>query len=157
MNGKAFKLNTRNGQSMSQSGGSGGETNELLQTQREVTVNEVFKMVRDASSQETARALQDSESPIAQDQKHMILGLVQKGWTKNEIVAENQRVWGQDVLILSNELDDNRSGFVRYGLPMVTGMLFLSPFLIRQVKVSQLSRMNKSHMKDELLRKIRKN
>lgn len=57
-------------------------------------------MVRDARSRENARALQDSESNIAIDMKRMITCLARKGWTKNEIVGEMQRVWGQDVLIL---------------------------------------------------------
>ena len=45
-------------------------------------------MIRDARSEENARALQDSESHIAQEMKSMITGLSQKGWDKNEIVAE---------------------------------------------------------------------
>jgi hypothetical protein len=51
-------------------------------------------MIRDARSEENARALQDSESNTAIEQKRMINGLVKKGWSKNMVVAEVQRVWG---------------------------------------------------------------
>ena len=39
----------------------------------------------------------------------MIKTLIKKGWTKNEIVYELQRVFGNDVLILPKKLDDERS------------------------------------------------
>ena len=45
-------------------------------------------MIRDASSEENARALQDSETNVAIEQKKMITGLAKKNWTKNEIVGE---------------------------------------------------------------------
>ena len=72
------------------------------------TVNDVYGMVRDARSEENARALQDSESNIAIIQKRMINRLARKGWSKNEIVAEQQRIFGQDLLILPQNLDDTR-------------------------------------------------
>ena len=61
----------------------------------------------------------------------MILALVQRGWNKTEIVHENQRVWGQDVLILPQEVDDNRSNFVRFGIPVISLLAMASPIFIR--------------------------
>eukprot|EP00350_Pseudokeronopsis_sp_OXSARD2_P002036 CAMPEP_0170555198 /NCGR_PEP_ID=MMETSP0211-20121228/13091_1 /TAXON_ID=311385 /ORGANISM="Pseudokeronopsis sp., Strain OXSARD2" /LENGTH=132 /DNA_ID=CAMNT_0010864863 /DNA_START=64 /DNA_END=462 /DNA_ORIENTATION=+ len=69
---------------------------------------EVYEMIRDASSSETARAIQDSESNVAKEQKRMINTLIGKGWSKNEVVYEIQRVYGNDVLILQDKLTDDR-------------------------------------------------
>ena len=59
----------------------------LLQNQ-ETIINEVFEAVRDASSTENARAIQDSESNVAQEMKRLVKTLAKKGWPKNEIVYE---------------------------------------------------------------------
>ena len=88
-------------------------------------------MIRDARSEENARALQDSESNTAIEQKRMINGLVKKGWSKNEVVAEVQRVWGQDVVILPNMLDDNRGPMAKYGINMILGFMIMTPFAFR--------------------------
>ena len=48
----------------------------------------MYEIIRDASSDETPRAIQDSETEVALAQKRMILGLSAKGWRKNDIVAE---------------------------------------------------------------------
>mgnify|MGYP000666139446 CR=1 FL=1 len=88
-------------------------------------------MIRDARSEENARALQDSESNTAIEQKRMINGLVKKGWSKNEVVSEVQRVWGQDVVILPNMLDDNRGHMAKYGIKMVFGFMMMTPFVFR--------------------------
>ena len=50
---------------------------------KEKTINETFEAIRDASSTETARAIQDSEGLVARDQKKMIKILADKGWSKN--------------------------------------------------------------------------
>jgi hypothetical protein len=39
----------------------------------------------------------------------MIQTLVNKGWSKNEVIYEMQRVFGNDVLILAYKLDDDRT------------------------------------------------
>ena len=51
-------------------------------------------MIRDAAAEENARAIQDSESQYAMEQKTMIDILARKGWSKNEIAYEMQRVYG---------------------------------------------------------------
>ena len=71
----------------------------LAQSQQNI-INEVFECIRDASATENTRAIQDSESLVAQEQKKMIKTLVKKGWSKNEIIYEVQRIYGNDVLIL---------------------------------------------------------
>ena len=61
----------------------------------------------------------------------MIIGLSQKGWTKNEIVAEIQRVWGQDTLILNNMLYDDRPYSVKFGLPLFLSFAIFFPLMVR--------------------------
>ena len=65
----------------------------------------------------------------------MINGLVKKGWSKNEVVAEVQRVWGQDVVILPNMLDDNRSAMAKYGIKMIFGCMCMTPFVFRFLRM----------------------
>ena len=48
----------------------------------------------------------------------MIKILIAQGWSKNEIIYEMQRVFGNDILILPKKLDDNRS-FLHKTLPYV--------------------------------------
>ena len=108
---------------------------ELASANQTNIINEVFQMIRDARSEENARALQDSESNTAIEQKRMINGLVRKGWSKNEVVSEIQRVWGQDVVILPNMLDDNRGHMAKYGIKMVIGFMMMTPFVFRFFKM----------------------
>ena len=49
----------------------------------------------------------------------MIKILIAQGWSKNEIIYEMQRVFGQDVLIYPKKLDDHRSFFSKV-LPLAT-------------------------------------
>ena len=91
----------------------------LKQTQSEMIWNEVLECIRDASSTENTRAIQDSESLVAKEQKNMIKILIAQGWSKNEIIYEMQRVFGQDVLIYPKKLDDHRS-FLSKVLPLAT-------------------------------------
>ena len=88
-------------------------------------INAVYQMIRDASSEENARAIQDSESNVALDQKRLINGLIKKGWSKNEICFEVQRVWGHDVLILPELLDDTRSLPNRLFVPGIVSLMFM--------------------------------
>ena len=64
----------------------------------------------------------------------MINGLVKKGWNKNEIISETQRVWGQDVVILPQMIDDDRSIASKYGLKMFTGMVLMTPLAMRFIR-----------------------
>ena len=62
--------------------------------------------------------------------KKIVKNLVKKGWSKNEIIYEIQRVYGNDVLIQKFKLNDERGFVGKYGLPMtmmasLTLMLFL--------------------------------
>ena len=59
----------------------------------------------------------------------MIKTLVKKGWSKNEVVYEMQRVFGNDVLILKHKLNDERGPFGKVGIPLfimgsLSAMLF---------------------------------
>ena len=59
----------------------------------------------------------------------MIKILVGQGWSKNEIIYEMQRIFGNDILIMTSSLDDER-GFLARTIPMLTfgtlaGLLFL--------------------------------
>ena len=84
-----------------------------INQQREAIVFSVYECIRDASSTENIRAIQDSEGQVSQEQKRMVKMLVAQGWSKNEIIYEIQRVFGNDVLILTNKLDDERGLFGR--------------------------------------------
>ena len=66
----------------------------------------------------------------------MINGLVRKGWSKNEIVAEVQRVWGQDVLILPHMLDDERTFALKYGPKLFMFTVLFTPFALRMMRSS---------------------
>ena len=53
----------------------------------------------------------------------MVKVLVSQGWSKNEIIYEMQRVFGNDVLILPKNLDDER-GLIERLLPVaLTGVM----------------------------------
>ena len=116
-------------------------------------------MVRDARSDENARAIQDSESNVAIMQKRMIECLAHKGWSKNEILGEVQRVWGQDVIILPEMIDDTRSTFVKFGLPMLLGACVAAPVLARRMRIASSYRVNssviKQSSKEEIFRKLK--
>ena len=102
-------------------------------------ISDVFMMIRDARSEENARAIQDSESNTAIEMKRFIRCLVAKDYSKNRIVYEVQKVWGTDVLILPKELEDNRPRILKYGLPifsMVSIMIPLTMVFLRRARVS---------------------
>ena len=104
-------------------------------TQNELIWNEVLECIRDAASMESTRAIQDSEGLIAKEQKNMIKILISEGWSKNEIIYEMQRIFGQDVLIYPNKLDDNRS-FMHRALPLATFAITIgSAFIFRRMQL----------------------
>jgi len=95
---------------------------------REKAVNECYQYIRDASSTENVRAIQDSESPVAIEQKMVFKSLAAQGWSKNEIVYEVQRIYGNDVLIEAGMLTDERS-FLGKTIPIVLPAIFLASLL----------------------------
>lgn len=104
------------------------DTEKLLSSSKESIVNDVFEAIRDAGSTENARAIQDSETLIAQEQKKLIKTLAKKGWSKNEIIYEVQRIYGNDVLIITRKLDDERGLIAVNKNPLM--MLGLSGLLL---------------------------
>ena len=61
----------------------------------------------------------------------MIKTLVKKGWSKNEVIYEMQRIYGNDILILKHRLDDERGFFGRFGVPLFLGTSVLSIIFFR--------------------------
>ena len=101
----------------------------MLTQKREAIINSCYECLRDAASTENIRAIQDSEGQTSIEQKRMIKILVGQGWSKNEIIYEMQRIFGNDILIMTSSLDDER-GFLARTIPMLTfgtlaGLLFL--------------------------------
>ena len=104
----------------------------------------------------------------------MIKILTNQGWTKNEIIYEMQRVFGNDVLILVKSLDDER-GMAERLLPfcfagLTVGMMILNykargPQIIAQAAsmskpIKKVRKVKKSTIvddldRDELKRKLR--
>ena len=81
--------------------------------------------------------MQDSESPTALDQKKCIKSLVQQGWSKNEIIYEQQRLFGTDILIMPEILKDERTiaaKTAQIGLPLLgLGLMFLTRGKMRNI------------------------
>lgn len=128
----------------------------MLTQSQEGIINEVFECIRDATSTENTRAIQDSETQVAQEQKKIIKTLVKKGWSKNEIVYEVQRIYGNDVLILKHKLDDTRGIIGQYGVPL-TMMMSLTAFLFfrrRRTLFKVVPKVNAESEKEEILRKL---
>ena len=103
---------------------------QLSNQKKEIIINQVYECIRDAASTENIRAIQDSEGPTSIEQKRMVKILVKQGWSKNEIIYEIQRVFGNDVLILTKNLDDERNMFEKI-LPFAVtgfslGLLFMN-------------------------------
>ena len=94
----------------------------------------------------------------------MIKILVAQGWSKNEIIYEMQRVFGNDVLILTNRLDDERSLAARFlpvfALTLTAGFFFLTQKrintggVIKASKKATKSSSLSSAERDELKKKL---
>ena len=81
---------------------------------------------------------------------------MKKGWSKNEIVYEVQRIYGNDVLILKHKLDDTRGIVGQYGVPL-TMMMSLTAFLFfrrRRTLFKVVPKVNVESEKEEILRKL---
>jgi hypothetical protein len=63
--------------------------------------------------------------------KKIIKTLAKKGWQKNEIVYEVQRIFGNDVLILKHRLNDERGFFGRFGVPLTISSIILGTLFFR--------------------------
>ena len=68
---------------------------------------------------------------MAREQKRLIKILLVQGWSKNEIIFEMQRVFGQDVLIDKKYLDDERSLATKV-MPYVGASLLFTGLLLRK-------------------------
>ena len=117
---------------------------EAAAVKRETLTNKIYECIRDASATEDARAIQDSESNVAQDQKRIIKHLLSQGWSKNEIIYELQRIFGNDVLLNGTYLDDERSLFTKVGPTFFFGLFLSGMFLrgrVRARKAVELAKM----------------
>ena len=103
-------------------------------------------------STENMRAIQDSEGPVSIEQKRMIKILVAQGWSKNEIIYEMQRIFGNDVLILPRSVDDERS-FVAKTIPVLFWGLTIGYFAIRFRSRTLLTAANAPIKKTRVVRK----
>ena len=50
--------------------------------------------------------------------KKIVKTLAKKGWSKNEIVYELQRIYGNDILILKHKLNDERGMVGKFAVPI---------------------------------------
>jgi hypothetical protein len=64
--------------------------------------------------------------------KRMIKALVKKGWTKNEVIYEIKRIYGNDVLILKSRVEDDRSFVAKYGLGIFAFSIFSGVMFLRK-------------------------
>lgn len=134
----------------------------MLSQSEQNTINEVMEAVRDASSTENTRAIQDSESQVAQEQKRLVKTLVKKGWSKNEVVYEMQRVYGNDVLILKSKLNDERGALAKFGIPLMMVSATAASLLLfrrgrrvpRPMPQAAPSSTSAASEKDEILKKL---
>ena len=110
----------------------------MIQASHANLVSDLFMMIRDARSEENARAIQDSESNTAIEMKRFIRCLIQKDCKMNQIIYEVQKVWGNDVLILPKQIEDNRPRVIKYGLPFMTTLIFVVPITLMFLRRSNL-------------------
>ncbi len=54
--------------------------------------------------------------------KKIVKTLAKKGWSKNEIVYELQRIYGNDILILKQRLTDERGPVGKFGVPITLSL-----------------------------------
>jgi len=75
------------------------------------------------------------------DMKKIIHTLIQKGWTENEIVFELQRIFGNDVLMDGQKINDERSLLARSVFPSIFMMTFglISLSVIRRKRLSSIA------------------
>jgi len=132
----------------------------MISQSEQNTINEVMEAVRDASATENMRAIQDSESQVAQEQKRLVKTLVKKGWSKNEVIYEMQRVYGNDVLILKSKLNDERGALAKFGIPLMMVSATAASLLLfrrgrrRPMPHAAPSSNSAASEKDEILKKL---
>ena len=116
---------------------------EAAAVKRETLTNKIYECIRDASATEDARAIQDSESNVAQDQKRIIKHLLSQGWSKNEIIYELQRIFGNDILLNGTYLDDERSFVTKVGPTFLFGLFLSTMFLRGRIRARQATELAK--------------
>ena len=70
--------------------------------------------------------------------KRIVKTLAKKGWSKNEIVFELQRIYGNDILILKQRLTDERGFFGKNVVPITLSFSLMGYMLFRQRKVMKV-------------------
>mmetsp|Transcript_10978 Transcript_10978/g.9716 ORF Transcript_10978/g.9716 Transcript_10978/m.9716 type:complete len:147 (+) Transcript_10978:137-577(+) len=89
---------------------------------------------------QAVRTLADSEGTAAQHQKHMVRTLIRKGWTKNEIFYELQRVLGNDNISSPGSFAPEHSSFLAYTVALTPFVIGVSFILFRQTRRIRLER-----------------
>jgi hypothetical protein len=72
--------------------------------------------------------------------KRIVKTLAKKGWSKNEIVYELQRIYGNDILILKQRLADERGFFGKNAVPITLSLSLMGYMLFRQRRVMKVQR-----------------
>ena len=72
--------------------------------------------------------------------KRIVKTLAKKGWSKNEIVYELQRIYGNDILILKQRLADERGFLGKNGVPITLSLSLMGYMLFRQRRVMKVQR-----------------
>ena len=72
--------------------------------------------------------------------KRIVKTLAKKGWSKNEIVYELQRIYGNDILILKQRLSDERGFLGKNGVPITLSLSLMGYMLFRQRRVMKVQR-----------------
>ncbi|CAI2378166.1 unnamed protein product [Moneuplotes crassus] len=94
----------------------------------------IFMNTRDGTATESIRVIADSEGYVGKRQKKMIKTLVRKGWSKNEIFYEMQRVFGNDVVTENKAFDDESKPLLTAGVVLLPVLFCGSLFLLRQAR-----------------------
>jgi len=80
---------------------------------------------------------------------------VQQGWSKNEIIYETQRIFGNDVLIVPGVLEDERS-FLGRVLPIIVPAILIGGLLWQRRGNQYQAILRKQADLDSLKQKLRK-
>lgn len=79
----------------------------------------------------------------------MIKTLVQKGWNKNEVVYEMQRVFGNDVLILPENLKNDGSLLLASVIPLSVFGFTLGFIALRRRRIGKLASASQHPLHDK--------
>ena len=70
--------------------------------------------------------------------------LLSQGWSKNEVVYELQRIFGNDILLNGTYLDDERSFFMQTVPTFLVGLTVSALFLRGRVRARQAAELAKA-------------